>query len=102
MEEFSDFLLSSVAGVEFHDTMENLEDFLIDSDKEDDDEEALNNPPPEPFTATPMQLLPPPTGKPFPTLTALLRAVNLHAAEQGYAVAKAGCKKNRNGDVRKN
>lgn len=47
-----------------------------------------------------MQLLPPPTeGKEWPTFAALFRTVNVHAARQGYAISKAGNRKNPNKEI---
>ena len=102
MAEFSDFLSSSVA--EFHYAMEDFEDVQVPDFDEEFDEENPDELIPETAVnyPTPLQLLPPPTDQPFPTLAALIQKVNLHAAKQGYAVVKAGYKKNGNKEVIKN
>ena len=49
-----------------------------------------------------MQLLPSFTSGNYPTLEALIQAVNKHATEQGYTVVKGGLKRNKDKEIVKN
>ena len=49
-----------------------------------------------------MQLLPPSTSGNYPTLEALIQAVNKHTTEQGYTVVKGGLKRNKDKEIVKN
>lgn len=99
MDEFSDFLSNS--GADFYDAMEEFDDVIPASfDLGNNEENNETGPETAPAESSPsMQLLPPPTGKHYPTFNALFEAANVHAARQGYAVAKAGNKKNGNGAI---
>ena len=109
MEDFS-----SSAPAEFHDAMEEAFDDTMEEAFDDAMEEAFedtneninavneSDPPPRNPANGPMQLLPPSTSGNYPTLEALIQAVNKHAAEQGYAVVKGGLKRNKDKEIVKN
>ena len=101
MENFS-----SSAPAEFDDAMEEAFDDAMEEAFEDTNENinAVNesDPPPQNPANGPMQLLPPSTSGNYPTLEALIQAVNKHTAEQGYTVVKGGLKRNKDKEIVKN
>ena len=100
---------SSSALTEFHDAMEDpIEPHLSDHlspEADEPDPPLSDHSSPEadesdaPLSDRPMQLLPPSTTEIYRTLEALIHAVNKHASSQGYAVVKAGQKKNKDGEI---